>query len=231
MSLSLICLNGDAPEEGNNADKDGRNRGRGMLSRQSRDAIRLSTLEPGVHRASCVTCCSSPACCPLLSFCPCCDDADYVKDMRESSKYIYIRENSVEWNDPHIVMRSGFCFGVDPCLFSIHDSVHVVYFDDVMYANVTDQTRICNECRTCLCGGRGERIRIDSTCCFSLCLRSSFPCPCIPVCCPSECFPCAWRHSIYVKDASRALYEIKAAIKKVNGLPLYKDDGVFQAKS
>ena len=186
---------------------------RGMLLRQSRDAIRIvGILEPGRDTRSCLVCCGAPSCCPLCALFPCCDDADYVKQKREASKYITIREHSLEWNDPEIVCSStSLC--IDPCLYSIKDRVHVVYFDDVMLDRITDQTRFCNECRTCLCGGRGERIRFDSTCCSGLCLRSSFPCPCIPAFCPAACFPCAWRHEIYVKDASKALYEIKAAIR------------------
>ena len=195
-----------------------------MLGRQSRGAINLTTLEPGTHKASCVTCLSSPSCCPLCSICICCDDSEYIKEKREASKYIYIRENSLEWNEPEIVMKAGSCLGVDPCLYQIHDNVHVVYYDDIMFDRITDQTRVCNECRTCLCGGRGERIRIDSTCCFGICLRASFPCACIPTCCPTSCFPCAWRHEIYVTDASKALYEIKAALRKATGSSFYKDE-------
>jgi len=194
--------------------------GRGMFSRKEKHNIQLQMLEPGRDTKSCLVCCSAPACCPACSFCPCCDDAEYVKNKREASKYIFIRENSLEWNDPEIVvMQSGSC--LDPCLYTIKDRVHTVYFDDVMFERITDQTRFCNECRTCLFGGRGERIRLDATCCYGLCLRSSFPCPFVPFCCPSVVFPCAWRHEIYVTDASKALYEIKGAIKSAKKSGLY----------
>ena len=196
--------------------------GRGMLSRLQANSWSLSSLVPGRDTKSCVVCCNAPTCCPMCGLCPCCDDAEYVKERREASKYIYIRENSLEWNDPEIVLiQSGSC--LDPCMYTVKDRVHVVYFDDPMMDRITDQTRCCNECRTCLCGGRGERISLDATCCHGLCVRSSFPCPFLPVCCPAIlavccddaafCFPCAWRREFYVADASRSVYEIKAAIR------------------
>lgn len=87
----------------------------------------------------------------------------------------------------------------------------VLYFDDPMFDRLTDQTRLCNEFRTCCCGGSGERVRIDAPFCFDLCLRGTTPCCCIPVCCPNALCPCILRHEIYVEDAQRGLYEIKRA--------------------
>jgi len=206
--------------------------GRAMLSREDAGLIKVrAILEPGSHTPSVLVCCSTPSCCPMFAgLCPCCDDADYVREKREASKYVLLRENSLEWNNPIVAMSNGSCFGVDPCLFVVKDSVHVVYFDDLVFATISDKTRCCNECRTCLCGGRGERIIIDQTCCFGLCFRSSFPClPCIPICCPPQFAPCAWRHELHVKDASLALYEIKAAIKSVMKSDLYTDKQVSQA--
>ncbi len=87
----------------------------------------------------------------------------------------------------------------------------VLYFDDPMFDRITDQTRVCNECRTCFCGGRGERIRIDAPCCFNLCLRSSCPCPCVPVCCPTFFCPCVLRNDLFLEDAQKGMFEIKKA--------------------
>ena len=61
--------------------------------------------------------------------------------IREASNYVYIREHSLEWNDPRIVLQKGNCFGVDPCLFDIQDHVTVLYYDDPMFDRITDQTR------------------------------------------------------------------------------------------
>ena len=74
-----------------------------------------------------------------------------------------------------------------------------------------DQTRACNEFQTCCFGGRGERIRLDSPACCQCCQRSTFPCPCLPTCCPLSLCPCLLRFEIYVEDAQKGLYEIKKA--------------------
>lgn len=99
-------------------------------------------------------------------------------------------------------------------MYDVQDNVTVLYFDDVMFESITDQTRACNECRTCLFGGRGERVRVDSPVCCSCCQRASFPCPCVPTCCPKSLFPCLLRHEIYMEDAQKGLYEIKKARSK-----------------
>jgi hypothetical protein len=52
---------------------------------------------------------------------------------KESSKYILIRENSLEWNEPRIVMKNGTCCGIDPCTYDIQDNVKVLYFDDPIF--------------------------------------------------------------------------------------------------
>lgn len=186
------------------------NAGRAIFIRNSDDDIRIkSALVPGSNSSGCFICCSAPTCCPMLSVLPCFDDAQYVKLKRESSKYVYIRENSIEWNEPSVIMKNGSCLGVDLCHYDIQDHVTVLYFDDPMFDRLSDQTRHCNECRTCLCGGAGERVIIDSPICFNLCLRASCPCPCVPICCPTDLCPCVLRYEIYLEDAQKGLYEIK----------------------
>ena len=200
------------------------NDGRAMYSRVSEKSIEIiNHLEPGKHSSGCLICCSSPACCPLCSIFPCCGDAEYIQVRREASKYVYIRENSLEWNEPLVFMKRGSCFGLDPCQYEIQDKIAVIYFDDIQLDRITDQTRTCNEMRTCLCGGRGERIRIDSPFCFNICLRSSFPCPCVPICCPTTCCPCVLRHEIYVEDAQKGMYEIKKSRFNALKNPIYID--------
>lgn len=197
-----------------------RNKHRGILSRCNADSLRIvGTIEPGRLTESCFVCCSTPSCCPCCSIFPCCGESEYITLLRESSSYIYVRENSLEWNYPDIVMKPGSCFGVDPCLYTVQDNVKVIYFDDLMFDRITDQTRVCNECRTCLCGGRGERVRIDSPICFNCCQRSSFPFPCLPFCCPTSLCPCMLMHEIYMEDAQKGLHEIK----KVRSLALQNE--------
>lgn len=183
----------------------------------------VRSLKPGKDSPSCLVWCNAPACCPLCSFFPCCDDAEYIVMKREASKYVYIRENSLEWNEPGVVMKQGSCFGIDLCIYEVQDHVKVLYFDDPMFTRISDQTRSCNECRTCICGGKGERIQLDSPCCCGLCQRAALPCPCVPICCPNLCFPCALRHEIYLEDAQQGLYEIQAAVKAAQNNSLYKD--------
>jgi hypothetical protein len=190
-----------------------RNLGRKMLSRNDTSSIDVAkTLTPGQTTDGCWVCCNAPSCCPLFSsLCLCCGDAEYIRQKRKASSYIYIRENSIEWNEPSIIMQPGVCCGVDPCLYNIQDRVSVVYYDDLVFERITDQTRFCNECRTCCFGGKGERIRMDAPTCFGCCQRGVFPCICIPFCCPKSCCPCILRYEIYVDDAQKGLYEIKRA--------------------
>jgi hypothetical protein len=182
------------------------------MSRQNNTSFEIvNSIRPGQHIDGCLVCCAAPACCPLLFICPCFGDAEYIRALRKSSTYIYIRENSIEWNEPGLMLKQGTCCGIDPCAYDVQDSVTVIYFDDVMFEGITDQTRTCNECRTCLFGGRGERVRMDSPLCCSCCQRASFPCPCVPACCPRSVFPCLLRHEIHMEDAQKGLYEIKKA--------------------
>ena len=100
-------------------------------------------------------------------------------------------------------------------LFHAYNSVCIfnqVYFDDPVFNRISDQTRCCNECRTCCCGGSGERIQIDSPCCFNICQRGSYPCPCVPICCPTAIFSCALKYELYVEDAQKGMYEIQQVI-------------------
>lgn len=192
-----------------------KNRARRMMSRQEEHNFAIiDQIRPGQQIDGCLVCCAAPSCCPLLAACPCCGDAEYIRALRKASTYIYIRENSIEWNDPNLILKQGTCCGIDPCMYDIQDSVTVLYFDDVMFESITDQTRTCNECRTCLFGGRGERVRMDSPACCSCCQRASFPCFCLPTCCPKSVFPCLLRHEIYMEDAQKGLYDIKKAREK-----------------
>lgn len=200
-------------------------RARRMMSRKSVSAMGILTvLEPGEDVPGCCICCKAPACCPIFSILPCCDDAEYVVVKREASKYIFIRENSIEWNDPEIVLKNGNCFGLDPCVYDVQDHVKVLFFDDPVFERITDQTRMCNETRTCLCGGRGDRIQLDSPCFCGICYRASSPCLFVPICLPSSCIPCALRYEIYTTDAQKGLYEIKKVRSHALATTLYGEN-------
>ena len=119
------------------------NRGRSMMSRANNNNIQIiSSLKPGLHEQSCIVCCNAPSFCALCSILPCCNDPEYIVLRRDSSKYIHIRENSIEWNDPNVIMTHGPCFGVDPCVYTVQDNVTVLYYDDIIFDKVLDKVVI-----------------------------------------------------------------------------------------
>ena len=114
-----------------------------VLSCKNKNAIVIDQiLEPGQHSNGCLVCCSAPSCLPLLGTFPCFRNPDYIIAKYESSKYVYIREHSIEWNTPEIILADGNCCGVDPCLYTVRDNVQVVYFDDPMLNHVSDQVML-----------------------------------------------------------------------------------------
>jgi hypothetical protein len=101
-----------------------------------------SILESGQNDDGCFVCCSAPAFLPLLGILPCFRNPEYIIAQHESSKYVYIRENSLEWNTPNIVLSGGSCCGIDPCMYSVRDDVHVLYFDDPVFDHISDQVHV-----------------------------------------------------------------------------------------
>jgi len=176
-----------------------------------------STIPPGEQEEEWCACCHAPAYCPCCGILPCCMEPKYISDKRQASKYILVRENSLEWNDPTRTTAPGplYTCGMSCCLYEIHDKVSLLYFDDPNFRRIRNTTRCCNDTRTACCGGRGERIRIDSPVCFNLCVRGTLPCPFVPVCCTS-CCPCAIQQDIYVKRADGEWMGAKAAVKIIN---------------
>ena len=47
-----------------------------------------------------------------------------------SSRYIYLRENSLEFNNPTMQAAKGKCCGAALCELAVLDNVTVLYFDD-----------------------------------------------------------------------------------------------------
>jgi hypothetical protein len=209
-----------------------RNEYRPMLSRKEKNRIEIpATLQPAIGIPCCLAIFTAPSCCPMLGLCCCCKDAEYITAKKSSSEYIWIRENSIEWNEPHAIFRQGSCCGIDPCYYDIKDNVNVLYYDDPMFVRISDQTRVCNECRTCLFGGRGETVQIDSPCCHGLCHRASFPCLYVPACCPLSLAPCALRYEIHIADAQKGMYEIKKAVQAARCDAIYTDNNTVTKRS
>ena len=118
-------------------------------------------------------------------------------------------------------MKPGLCCGVDPCSYTVRDKVSVMYYDDLLIDNISDQTRCCNELRTCLFGGRGERISLNNTICFGFCARAAFPYFCVPSCCPKSTCPCILGEELYLEDAQQGIYDITKVIKMTYEDKLY----------
>lgn len=174
----------------------------------------LAILVPGINSSGCCVMCDSPSCLPGLSIFPCWDDAEYVKIKREASKYVFIRENSIEYNDPVVAFKfshTNCCCCVDPCEYVVDDNITVIYFDDPIFERMTNQSELCHSCSVVCFGGKGERIKFENTCCFDMCVIGLPPCPIIPRCCPRICCPCYHIKEFYVDDAQKAIYEIKKA--------------------
>lgn len=127
---------------------------------------------------------------------------------------IYIRENSLEYNQPTLqpaksetTLSSIFCCGRSPSSLAVRDRITTLYFDDLLMDNIRDDTRCCNPFMTFCCGGKGEGVQFESTFCHGMCYRgrsvdvdlADMFClcciPCVPVCCPEIVCPCAARVS------------------------------------
>ena len=182
---------------------------RPMMSLTAANQIQLvSSIPPGELKQGCLICFDAPKFCPCCMILPCCGLPEYIQKEVEASKYVYARENALEWNDPTITLKEGACFGVSLCICRVEDNTHVIFYDDPAFQKITDETPCCNDCRTFLCGGHGEVVTIKHTCCCGICLRCNGPCF-VPICCGF--LPNTKNHRIYVNDAQEAVYKIKAA--------------------
>ena len=129
---------------------------------------------------------------------------------------IYIRENSIEYNQPTLqpaqantVSATCLCCGHSPTALTVRDHITTIHFDDMIMDGIRNDTRPCNPLQTFCCGGRGEEVRLESRFCGEMCYRgrsigaencgllNSCCCcvPCVPVGCPVCLCPCAARVS------------------------------------
>lgn len=196
-----------------------------MLSLTSAGKILIThTIVPGTREAGCFgPCCNAPDDCPQCAWiCPCgFDYPEYTLRKMNASKYVRVRENSLEWNKP--TLRLTHCCKRD---LEVMDNVHVLYFDDSQFAEVKANARCCHNFRSFCCGGTGEPLDIEQTCCFGFFLRGrSNCCFFLPTFCPTEslsdgccCYvPCqCWadgvaRRVLWVEDANAAARIIKSA--------------------
>lgn len=127
------------------------------------------------------------------------------------NRSIYIRENSLEYNQPTItyskstnLLSTLICCGNSMTDLTVRDSISVIYYDDIVMDTVRNDTRKCHECYTFCCGGRGEAVRLESTFCGNLCYRGrggGVCCfCCVPVCFPEWVCPCGTRVSVFCME-------------------------------
>ena len=197
-----------------------------MISRVHEKRIMVTeNVQHGVKSYGCCACCYAPEMCPACACLPCVRDPEYIVKEIDASKYIYIRENSLEWNAPVMINKEGTggcnvgecdCFGFNCCLYRAQDNIKVVYFDDPNFDRIIDKTPCCNDCTTYCCGGQGELVEINSKFCCGCCYRGlcgPVPCCCVCPCETCNCdTPCPIIHSkLYVENASDAIMKIKNA--------------------
>ena len=144
---------------------------------------------------------------------PCCDKPAYIVKKREASKYIVLRENSLEWNNPSYTTDYGCCFGMSLCGYRLSDRVSVLYYDDLAMERVDFDSGCCcfTGCWNRCCSSEGQRVVMKATCCGGFCLRGLPPCCCIPSAFPLWCCPWALAHELYVEDGREAVAQIMAA--------------------
>lgn len=196
---------------------------RPMLSRVYAPVQQIisTDIKPGKHSEGCCVMVAAPDYCPCMAALPCVGEPQYIHDKREGSKYILVRENSIEWNSPTRVARQGACcaphrcemFGVSCVLYDIHDHINVVYFDDPMLSKVSNRTMPCHKTYEFCCGGEGEIVRMENTCLGGLCLRGTSPCCFVPCIFPLCLCPCVTSKNMYVQDTDDEWRGATQAIK------------------
>lgn len=206
---------------------------RPMISRSSGDRVKIThTIQPGSDETGCLTCFYAPPDHPILAKCPCFDFPEYIVNEIRASQYIYIRENSIEYNQPTLqpakansASTTCLCCGHSPTALTVRDNITTIHFDDMIMDGIRNDTRPCNPLQTFCCGGRGEEVRLESRFCGEMCYRgrsigaencgllNSCCCcvPCVPVGCPVCLCPCAARKTIYVEDAKTSVRIIREA--------------------
>lgn len=184
-----------------------------MMSRANSSFITVTNVIPhGVKTYGCCACCYAPEICPGCAILPCMRDPKYIVKEMEASKYIYVRENSLEWNAPIMIQKEGNCCGSSCCYFRAQDNVNVIYFDDPLFDQISNQTPCCHDISTWCFGGEGELIEINSKFFFGMCYRAIPPFICgVPCCCRCCCKPFMISSEIQVDNAVEAIRDIKEA--------------------
>ena len=114
------------------------------------------TIAPGKEETGCLACFYAPPKLPILTKCPCFDYPEYIVNKIRASQYVYVRENSIEYNQPTLqpapadrssLFEECLCCGRSRNVVMVRDRVSVVYFDDELYDDVRNDTRCCARMR------------------------------------------------------------------------------------
>ena len=164
---------------------------RKVFSRQDAQNIRiLVEIPPGVLKEGCWVCCPAPSCLPCCSAIPCCGMPQYIKDQIEDSKFIYLTESGLLWNEPAITAQEccGGCM-LHPCFYRAQDSIKMIAYDDPALGYIKNTAGCMANCCQNMFGGDGAPLQINQVFCFKMCLPSG-ACPgcCLPTAC--GCMPC-----------------------------------------
>jgi len=184
-----------------------------MLSLTAHDEIKiLFHLPAPTPRPPPYRCFEAPSCC-LFGFCtelPCVGMPKSIIEKQNASRYVYVRENSLEYNNPKIKVANGLCCGYSCSDYRVEDHVSVIYYDDPHFQSLTNGSRSCDDWVAFCCGSPGERIIVESRFCCGYCRRGEAPCCVWPVCCPISCGKgCVYYHSIRVDSADVAIARIE----------------------
>jgi len=164
---------------------------RKVFSREQATHIRiLVELPPGRIQQGCLVCIPSPSCMPCCQVIPCCGMPQYIKDELEDSKWIYLTEQGLMLNEPHMASKEccGGCM-MHPCFYRAQDNISMVAYDDPALNGIKNATGCCMAQKQRCCGGNGAPLLINQTYCAGCCLPvDAIPGCCLPVVC--GCMPC-----------------------------------------
>ena len=113
----------------------------------------------------------------------------------------------------------GHYVGACGCTYHVQDDARVLYFDDPVMDDVVARTRpCCDTLRRCMCGGRGQAVRVQNRICCGGCVRTRglHGLPCIPTCCVCLCEPAALRHDMPAKVNAKRLH---TCVVRLKGMP------------
>jgi hypothetical protein len=80
---------------------------------------------------------------------------EWANRRNEARSLLWIRSLWV-WRSRQRKVRRTLAKSCSHSFIHILHPASVLYFDDKMFERISDQTRCCNECRTCLFGGKGD---------------------------------------------------------------------------